>query len=276
MSPNTPSPHPQSPAPLYTAEPLSTFEDIPTLDAQIDMPASDNQSPPAETSAPIETADQHPSDDAQTSTLLGIFPIRYANPELKYFADIRPQELEGLISSQDFHIGMKSLNESLSKLRTLKDYTPLARTFLLFAFIICGIGEDNLFSKFWWTIGLSIIFLIMMATYTRESAIFHTLTTHTKSFNDLDTQLEFTLAPHSHRRESPFFAYRREHIGVLVDWRIVVSELNKSGNTREWLPAYTPRGLAQRLGSMTGIGMGEGMEMSVWGQTRLPSYRSAV
>ncbi|KAJ3069349.1 hypothetical protein HDU98_007612 [Podochytrium sp. JEL0797] len=152
---------------------LESHRGPPTVPELPSMTASPTQTtaPPLTHSVAIgEAGEQHSEEGLVVATLLGTFPIRYSNPENKFFSEIRPLELEGLISSHDFHTQMKQLNEELGTVR-FKDYTPVLRTLLMVGFFAGGITifeKDYMKSMFYWTFGLALVFILMMASYYRS------------------------------------------------------------------------------------------------------------
>ncbi|KAJ3069346.1 hypothetical protein HDU98_007609 [Podochytrium sp. JEL0797] len=210
------------------------------------------------------------------STLLGTLPIRYEHPENQYFLIQRPDELEGLISTQEFHSRMQHVNEKLAKLWTLKDYTPLVRTVSL-SLVVLGILL-SLLVNYALTGLIGLVFVVLLATYFKNGAVHNLLSAELNTFNKTDKhiKLKWTLLPKFHQNERPVFATSRATAAFLVPWRIQVQQISKDGDEEsvEFLPAYMPafsghlsarRGSAFTVASFDLIG-------GVVGVSRPPSY----
>ncbi|KAJ3069347.1 hypothetical protein HDU98_007610 [Podochytrium sp. JEL0797] len=215
-----------------------------------------------------------------TSTLLVTLPIQYHNPEHKFFEETRPDELEALISSQAFYARMHELNEKLERFRTLKDFSPLFRTFML-----ATIPVITLFSFLYnvaWLGALVFVTVILLASYFNDGAVFRLLKTHVEQFNETDApvNLKWSITPRFPQNQKPLFCWSQEKAGVAVDWKLHVRQVSKHPNMQtEFLPAYSP--FIVMLSEMVGSDLGVG-EIEAWedvrvselhrGSRRPPSY----
>ncbi|KAJ3069348.1 hypothetical protein HDU98_007611 [Podochytrium sp. JEL0797] len=231
--------------PLPTlAQALDSYRDEVNPEA-MEIPASDTPDTPlpAESSITIE-------DDVAVSTLLVTFAIRYRE-ENEFFSETRPEELEGLISSQDFYERMHQLNEKLARFRTLKDFTPLFRTFLL-GTIPVGTVFACLYN-YAWLGGLAVVIVLLLGSYFNDGAIFRLLKKEAESFSEADSSLKlgWSLTPRFPQNHKPLFCWSQEKAGVLVEWKLHIRQLSKEGTPEmECLPRYTP--VWSRLSGMMG------------------------
>ncbi|KAJ3065206.1 hypothetical protein HDU98_011414, partial [Podochytrium sp. JEL0797] len=116
------------------------------------------------------------------TTLMATFPICYSDPDKKFFTEVRPNELEGLITSQDFHHRMHSLNLALGHLSTLKDFSAVSRTALILVIPVAAVLffflEMDSATMLVWTGGVALIFIFVIVSYFRDGDVHKILFHH--------------------------------------------------------------------------------------------------
>ncbi|KAI9343549.1 hypothetical protein BDR26DRAFT_858298 [Obelidium mucronatum] len=193
---------------------------------------------------------ENPHRQIRTSTkVLCDFLMRH-NMSKEYFSEVMPSTLDGIIPNALFHTRMQRLNNSISKLRTTKDYGPALRSLYVIIYLIGGAvpvfisgSVGKAYALVWWTVGVGILFGAIMTTYCIQGSLEKLLLAEITTYSSEDEflKLKWILLPRYCQYTLPRFAWRLEDLGLEVPWRIIVQKSVKEGEEDDvqFLPAYT-------------------------------------
>ncbi|KAJ3065202.1 hypothetical protein HDU98_011410 [Podochytrium sp. JEL0797] len=213
------------------ASPDSLASDLETAETLTEEPSEGNESP----STPTLSRPSIP-------TLVAVLELRHADPNKEFFSLEFPPTLEGLLPNWVFRDRIESLNLKLAQRRTLRDYSPLARSILLLIFVLFTIGLaafglNNPNSIGIWIVAFGATLGIIIYTYSASLAYTRTVNQMLFKFNDQDAQIQLKWRLSKHE-EPPFFTTSWNSEGSQVPRNIEITYTFLDEQI-EFLPAYT-------------------------------------